>query len=90
MGYMIENYTDGSRSENGVCSGIAIFIVKCLKFQMKYKLAERCSNNQAVQLAIAKALEKMKNLYYLQGNQQFLAIHTDSRISLDAIANSSK
>jgi hypothetical protein len=37
---------------------------------------------QVEQLAIAKALEKMKDLHQLQGNQRFLAIHTDSRISL--------
>ena len=29
------------------------------------------------------------DLYYLQGNQWSLAIHTDSRISLDAIVNPS-
>jgi len=57
--------------------------------QLQYKLAERCSNNQAEQLAIAKALEKLKDLYQLQGNQRSLAIHTDSRISLDAVANPS-
>jgi ribonuclease HI len=89
MEYMIEVYMDGSKSENGVGSGIAIFIDKHLTFQLKYKLLERCSNNQAEQLAIAKALEKMKDLYYLQEYQQCLAIHTDSRISLDAIANPS-
>jgi len=89
MEYIIEVYTDGSKSENGVGSGIAIFIDKHLTFKLKYKLSERCSNNQAEQLAIDKELEIMKNLYYLQGNQRFLAILTDSRISLDAIAKPS-
>jgi len=60
---------------------------KHLTFQLKYKLAERCSNNHTKQLAIAKALEKIQNLSYLQGNQQSVAIHTDSKITLDAIAN---
>jgi hypothetical protein len=32
MEYMIEVYTDGSKSENGVGSGIAIFIDKHLTF----------------------------------------------------------
>jgi ribonuclease HI len=49
MEYMIEVYMDGSKSENGVVSGIAIFIDKYLTLQLKYKLAERCSNNQAEQ-----------------------------------------
>jgi ribonuclease HI len=82
--YAIEVYTDGSKSENGVGSGIAVFIDKHLTFQLKYKLAEKCSNNEAEQLAIAKALEKMKDLHQLQGNQRSVAIHTDNRVSLDA------
>jgi hypothetical protein len=69
MEYVIEVYTDGSKSENGLGSRIAIFIDKHLTFQLKYKLAERCSNSQAEQLAIAKVLEKMKDLHQLQGNQ---------------------
>ena len=60
---------------------------KLLTFQLKYKLADRCSNNQAEQLAIAKSLEEIQNLSYLQGNQRSVAIHTDSKITLDAIAN---
>ena len=65
MECMIEVYTDGSESENGVGFGIEIFIKKHLTFQLKYKLAERFSNKQAEQLAVAKAMEKMKDLYYL-------------------------
>jgi ribonuclease HI len=85
--YKVEDYMDGSESANGVGSGIAIFIDKHPTYQLKYKLTERFSNNQAEQFAIAKALEKMKDLYHLQGNQRSLCIHTDSRITLDAIAN---
>jgi hypothetical protein len=36
--YMIEVYTDGSKSASGVGSGIAIFINKHQTFQLKYKL----------------------------------------------------
>jgi len=85
--YTVEVYTDGSKSLSGVCSGIAISMNKHLTFQLKYKLAERCSNNQAEQLAIAKALEEIQNLSYLQGNQRSAAIHTGSKITMDAIAN---
>jgi len=56
MKYVIEVYMDGSKSENGGCSGISIFIDKHLTFQLKYKLVERCCNNQAQQLAITIAL----------------------------------
>jgi ribonuclease HI len=74
---MIEVYTDGGKNVSGVGSGIAIFINKHLTFQLKYKLAERRSNNQAEQLAIAKALEKIQDLNHLQRNQRSVAIHTE-------------
>jgi ribonuclease HI len=69
MNYMIEIYTDGSKSKKGLGSGIAIFIDGSLTFQLQYKLAEKCSNNQAVQFAIAKALEKVRDMHQLQRSQ---------------------
>ena len=50
-------FTDGSKSEQGVGSGVAIFTGKVLTEQLKFKLDDRCTNNQAEQLAIVKALE---------------------------------
>jgi len=50
-------FTDGSKSEQGVGSGIATFTGKVFAEQLKFKLDDRCSNNQAEQLAIVKALE---------------------------------
>ena len=38
-------YTDGSKNEHGVGSGVAIFVGKELKPQLKFKLDNRCSNN---------------------------------------------
>jgi ribonuclease HI len=66
----IEAYTDGNKSANGVCSGIAIFFEKRLTYKLKYKLANRYYNNQAEQIVIARALKKMKDLYHLKGNQR--------------------
>jgi ribonuclease HI len=43
---------------------VAIFDGKELKAQLKFKLDNRCSNNQAEQLAFAKALEIIDNIYY--------------------------
>jgi len=48
-----------------------------------YRLADECSNNQAEQLA----LEKLWDFRHLQGLQRSTAVHTDSKITLDAIAN---
>jgi ribonuclease HI len=85
--YTIEIYTDGSKSSSGVGSGIAIFVNKHLTLQLMYKLAEECSNNQAEQLAIVKALEKLQVFRHFQEGQLSAAIHTDSKINLDASAN---
>jgi len=48
---------------------------KRLMFQLRYKLAERCSKNHAEQLAIAKALEKIQDFSHLQIHQGSVAIH---------------
>jgi ribonuclease HI len=87
MNYTIEIYTEGSKKEKGLGAGIAIFINGNLTFQLRYNLAEKCSNNQAEHQAIAKALEKARDLHQVQRNQQNPATHTDSRITLEAIAN---
>jgi ribonuclease HI len=52
-----------------------------------YKLAEECANNQAEQLAIVNALEKLQDFRHLQEGQWSAAIHTDRKITLDATAN---
>ena len=52
-----------------------------------YRLADECSNNQAEKLAIVKALEKLRDSRHLQGLQRAAAVHTDSKITLDAIVN---
>ncbi|MCL2355144.1 MAG: hypothetical protein FWC68_04670 [Oscillospiraceae bacterium] len=52
-------YTDGNKREHGVGSGIAIFKDSKVIHAKKYKLNRRRSNNQAEQLAILKAPEKL-------------------------------
>ncbi len=54
---------------------------------MMYRLADGCSIVQAEQLAIVKALEKLRDFAHIQGLQRSAAVHTDSKITLDAIAN---
>jgi ribonuclease HI len=56
----IHIYTDGSKNEQRVRAGVAIFSGNELVTKLKYKLDNRCSNNQAEQLAIAKALEALE------------------------------
>ena len=54
--YPIEIYTDGSKDRGKVRAGVAIYSNKQLVTQGKYKLQSCCSNNQAEQIAIQKAL----------------------------------
>jgi ribonuclease HI len=87
MYYKVDSYSDGSKNEKRVGSGVAIFVDGSLTHQLRFKLAEKCSNNQAEQFAIVKALTKLGSMHMIQGRQRTKAIHTDSRITLEALAN---
>ena len=58
----IQVYTDESKQEQGVGSGAVIFIGSEMIAKLQFKLDNRCSNNQAEQLAILEALEKLEVL----------------------------
>ena len=53
-------YTDGSKNDHSVGSGVAIFVQQKLAIQLRFRLGTRCSNNQAEKLAIVKALETIE------------------------------
>jgi ribonuclease HI len=78
-------FTDGSKSEQGVGSGVAVFTVKVLAEQLKFKLDNRCSNNQAEQLAIVKALVVIEMQQVKNNEPGTAVIYTDSKITLDSI-----
>jgi hypothetical protein len=59
----VQAYTDGSKHDQGVGSGAAIFIGGKKLAHLKLKLDIRCSNNQAEQLATVKALEATESLH---------------------------
>jgi len=54
-------FTDGSKLEQGVGAGIAVYRSGTHTKSLKYRLNERCTNNQAEQLAILKSLEYIEN-----------------------------
>jgi ribonuclease HI len=83
----IQVYTDGSKNEHGVGSGVAIFVGKELTVQLKFKLDNRCSNNQAERLAFAKALEVIETIDIVETSPRTVAIFTDSRITIDSLKN---
>jgi ribonuclease HI len=83
----IQIYTDGSKIEQWIGAGVAIISGKELVSKLKYKLHNRCSNNQAEQLAIAKALEALETTDIEKNSPCTAAIITYSRFSLDSIKN---
>ena len=83
--HTIQAYTDGSKTGHGVGAGIAIFVGTELAVQERFKLDNRCSNNQAEQLAITKALETIEKIDITEDTPRTATIFTDSRISIDSI-----
>jgi ribonuclease HI len=84
---LIHTYTDGSKTRNGVGSGVAIFFGEELAPQEKFKLDNRCTNNQAEQLAITKALEAIGKIDISEGIPRTATNFTDSRVSIESIKN---
>jgi len=81
----IRVYTDGSKYQGGVESGVVIYRERNIIARQKVNLEKRCSNNQAEQVAIHKALEEI-DLLNRDGISPLTAIiYTDSRISLDSL-----
>lgn len=79
----IQAHTDGSKNEHVVGSGVVIFTGKEILSQIKIKLDNRCSNNQAEQLATAKALEVIESIDISGNSPRTLTIFIDSRITRD-------
>ena len=57
----LQIYTDGSKTKKEVGSGIAIYEYGQNIRTLQFKLNKECTNNQAEQLAILKALEALDN-----------------------------
>ena len=81
--HSLQVYTDGSKSEDGVGSRIAVFAGTNLITQ-KYRLNGRCSNNQAEQLTVLKALECIQSR---QEVGKTIIVYTDSGITLQLLTN---
>ena len=79
-----ETFTDGSKSEQGVGAGIAIFESGNHIKSLKCRLNKRCTNNQAEQVAILRALEYTENI---QTEDKTATEYTDSPMRLDSLKN---
>jgi ribonuclease HI len=83
----LQAFTDGSKQEQGVGAGAVVFKGSELVAKVQVKLDNRCSNNQAVQLAILKVLETIESMKSLSINPRTATMFTDSRVSLDWLHN---
>jgi len=82
--HFIQVYTDSSKSDARVGSGIAIFSENNLMATLKYRLHSCCTNNQAKQMAILKALE---HIQYSKTGEKTILVYTDSQITLKMLQN---
>jgi hypothetical protein len=81
----IQIFTDGSKSEQEVRAGVAIFKSGTHIKSLKYKINKRCTNYQAEQLAILRALEYTETL---QTEGKTANIYTDTPMTLDSLKSS--
>ena len=51
---------------------------------------EKCSNNQAEQVAILRALEQIQNLQLAKDAEKIIVVNTDSKVTLDTLQNRKK
>ena len=49
--------------------------------QSKYRLHDRCSNNQAEKVAILKAVEHIQNLHLTEDAEKIVLVNTDSKVN---------
>jgi len=85
MEQRIQAHMDRSKNEHLFGSAVAIFFGKELVAQLKFTLDNRCSNNQAEHLAIAKALEVIKSIDISENSPRTVTIFTDSRVTIDSL-----
>jgi hypothetical protein len=77
-------YTDGSKNEHGVGSGVAIFVQQELAVQLQFRLETRCSNNQAEQLAISRGIRCNRNYRHPRKPTHNRYIHRQQNYNIPA------
>lgn len=88
--YKIEIFTDGSKLQGMV--GAAAVIIKNgqILHTLKAKLSNHCSNNQAEQIGILKALQAISSIDQTSTEERLAAVYTDSQATLDLLKNNFK
>jgi ribonuclease HI len=78
----LQIYTDGNKTKKGVGSEIVIYTYGQNIKTLQCKLNKKCTNNQAEQLSILKALKYIDNK---QIADKKATIYTDSQTTLDML-----
>jgi ribonuclease HI len=86
----INIFTDGSKIGGKVGAAAGIIQDDTVIHQSQYKLHDKCSNNQAEQVAILKALEQLQNLQLPEELEKTAEVNTDSKVTLDTLQNRNK
>jgi ribonuclease HI len=66
---------------------VAIYFQQKLAIQLHFRLGVRCSNNQAEQLTIFKALDRIETIDIPENSPRTIDIYTDSRVTIDVLKN---
>lgn len=88
--YFLKIYTDGSKKEENVGAAAVIYKFDNIFLNLKYRLGGNCSNNQAEQLAVLKALQEIQNISNTSGEEKTAAIYSDSKVALALFQKNSK
>jgi len=83
-------FTDGCKIGGKVGAVAVIIKGDIVLHQPKFILHERCSNNQAKQVAILKALEHIQNLQLAEDAEKIVLVNTDSKVTLYTLNNRNK
>jgi len=87
---VINIFTDGSKIGGKVGAAAVILKDDIVLHRFTYKLHERCSNNQAEEVAILRALEQIPNLQLAEDAEKIAVVNTDSKVTLDTLQNRNK
>jgi len=87
---VINIFTDGSKIGGKVGAAAVIIKDDIVLHQSKYRLHERCYNNQAEEVAILKALEHIQNLHLTEDAEKIVLVNTDSKVTLATQQNRNK
>ena len=84
--YSVEIYTDGSKIQGKVGAAAAFYSQGSLIHSIKTRLHSDCSNNQAEQMAILRAINELDELN-IGLEERTVAVFTDSKITLALLRN---